>query len=170
MMARETQHTDHTPTFWLSCPDCDSIRTEGRRLRATREKPEPLTPERIVKPFTDEHDRAEDHVASMLAAYLDPTDAERAANDVMARLHLSGYDFVKRGVRPPDCGDHYIAGYRAALRATPDPAEPGLDVERLARAMLRQGWRWTDLPDVTDAARDIAAEYAALSDTTEGQS
>jgi hypothetical protein len=72
-----------------------------------RETPEPLTPERIVKPFTDEHDRAEDHVASMLAAYLDPTDAERAANDVMARLHLSGYDFVKR----------------AALRAaTPDPA------------------------------------------------
>jgi hypothetical protein len=50
----------------------------------------------IVKPFSSEHANAEDHVADMLSAYLDSLSAGRAANDVMARLHLSGYDFVKR--------------------------------------------------------------------------
>jgi hypothetical protein len=109
----------HRPAYHNGCDERARV-TSDAALRQARETPEPLKPERIVKPFTDEHDRAEDHVASMLAAYLDPTDAERAANDVMARLHLSGYDFVKRGVRPLDCGDHYQV---ARCAATPDPAD-----------------------------------------------
>jgi hypothetical protein len=63
--------------------------------------------------------------------------------------------------------------------ATPDPAEPGLDVERLAEAMCKVDGttlaRERRMPkrlkvDFDGMAARIAREYAALSDTTEGQS
>jgi hypothetical protein len=45
----------------------------------------------------------------------------------------------------PDCGDHYIAGYKAATAAlTPPPAEPTLDRDEAIRAALIFVFQWSD--------------------------
>ena len=39
-------------------------------------------------------------VETMLGAYLGPDEAERAANDVIARLRIGGFDIVRHAARP----------------------------------------------------------------------
>jgi hypothetical protein len=137
--------------------------------KQVRETPEPLTPEEEAAlrerhraapgyegPATDV-DRLLATIAALRATTPDPAADECERSDGSGLL----------------CVVHGRALWPSLARrcngaATPDPAEPGLDVGRVARTMRSLDRRIT--PDEAQAYASLFVErYAALSDT-EGQS